>query len=198
VSNRRDRSARAPYAKKRYSVLAARPLIIQSSVVGELLTLLKNRNRGAARAPHRRPATDERQLPPRPAVRRVLGEHAVNPSGRSRAARLAGAPPPAMGACAASGWRAGAMLSRAVNRGLRPRLRVGCPVLLLSLRVDRLAAFEHVDQGLDLLLASCRCLHVVDAKGERKAVLLTQARQHLSGIGPGGKSSRSSTMTCSK
>src|ERR1700722_7430872 len=38
----------------------------------------------------------------------------------------------------------------------------------LPLRVDRLAALEHLDEGLDLLLPPGFGLHVVDAEGQRE------------------------------
>src|SRR5258705_11462986 len=55
----------------------------------------------------------------------------------------------------------------------------------LALRVDRLTALEHGDEGLDLLLPSGFRLHVVGAKREREAVLLGELRQHCLGLGLG-------------
>src|ERR1700730_16003291 len=49
---------------------------------------------------------------------------------------------------------------------------------LLGLRVDRLSALEHFDEGLDLLLPPGFGLHVVDAEGQRETVLLAEVLQH--------------------
>src|SRR5258705_280483 len=48
----------------------------------------------------------------------------------------------------------------------------------LALRVDRLAALEHRDESLDLLLPTGFGFHVVSAKGQREPVLRTEFRQH--------------------
>ena|SRR6266700_2011732 len=53
----------------------------------------------------------------------------------------------------------------------------------LGLRVDRLSALEHFDEGLDLLLPPGFGLHVVHAEGQREAVLLAEVLQHCLCLG---------------
>src|SRR5262245_42728761 len=51
----------------------------------------------------------------------------------------------------------------------------------LPLRVDRLAAFEHLDKGRDLLSPSGLGLQFVEPEGKREAVLRTQFLKHCPG-----------------
>src|SRR5258705_4483431 len=54
---------------------------------------------------------------------------------------------------------------------------------LLALRVDRLAALEHRDKGLDLLRTSGFGFHILRAEGQRETVLRTEFRQHCLCLG---------------
>ena len=51
------------------------------------------------------------------------------------------------------------------------------PGSLLRLRIDRLAALQHLDEGGDALRPAGRGLHVVRAEGESEAVLGAESRQ---------------------
>src|SRR6266576_1352557 len=55
----------------------------------------------------------------------------------------------------------------------------------LALRVDGLAAIEHRDESLDLLLPTGFGFHIVSAKGQREPVLRTEFRQHCLCLGLG-------------
>ena len=55
----------------------------------------------------------------------------------------------------------------------------------LLLRVDRLPALQHVDEGLDLPSSPGLGLHVLGAEDERKAVLGAELVEHAPGLGLG-------------
>src|SRR4051812_40091442 len=57
--------------------------------------------------------------------------------------------------------------------------------LSLALRMDRLAALEHRDKILDLLLSSSLGFHIERAKRQRKPILRAELRQHRSRLGFG-------------
>src|SRR5438876_2489417 len=66
------------------------------------------------------------------------------------------------------------------------RLRAGVRLAsLLLLWIDRLAALEHRNEALDLLLPPGFGLHIVNAEGEREAILCAECREHCFGLGLG-------------
>src|SRR5689334_2090814 len=78
------------------------------------------------------------------------------------------------------------------ERGLTAEIgRVDFPVslviwsFLFDLRVDRLAALEHFNEGLDLPLPPCFSPHIVQAERHGEAVLRVELLQHSFGGGLG-------------